>query len=137
MKITKIVVYGVELPYVGGRCYWSKGRMIEKAEGTIVEIHTDEGIRGFGEMTPASPAYLPGYPAGVRTGMGEIVPHVMGLDPRQIDRINTIMDAEMRGHGYVKSAIDMACWDILGKATGLPLYILSGGRYVEAVPRFR
>ena len=45
------------------------------------------------------------------------------------------MDAAMRGHPYVKSAIDMACWDILGKAAGLPAVALMGGRHgPDAVP---
>jgi cis-L-3-hydroxyproline dehydratase len=44
------------------------------------------------------------------------------------------MDATVRGHPHAKSAIDIACWDILGQATGLPLYVLLGGRYFDEVP---
>jgi len=42
--------------------------------------------------------------------------------------LNELMDRAMRGHPYVKSAIDMACWDLLGKAAGLPVVTLMGGR---------
>jgi L-alanine-DL-glutamate epimerase-like enolase superfamily enzyme len=47
------------------------------------------------------------------------------------------MDRLLKGHPYVKSAIDMACWDILGKATGQPVCALLGGRFGEAVQLYR
>jgi L-alanine-DL-glutamate epimerase-like enolase superfamily enzyme len=53
----------------------------------------------------------------------------MGLDPTELNVINRRMDQAMRGHPYVKSALDMACWDILGKASGQPVVKLLGGRY--------
>ena len=47
------------------------------------------------------------------------------------------MDVALKGHPYVKSAIDMACWDILGKAAGLPVCTLLGGRYGDAIDLYR
>jgi len=47
------------------------------------------------------------------------------------------MDTQLKGHPYVKSAIDMACWDILGKATGLPVYVLLGGKLQEKVTLYK
>jgi L-alanine-DL-glutamate epimerase-like enolase superfamily enzyme len=47
------------------------------------------------------------------------------------------MDAALKGHPYVKSGIDIACWDILGQATGLPVCVLMGGRYGESVRLYR
>jgi L-alanine-DL-glutamate epimerase-like enolase superfamily enzyme len=47
------------------------------------------------------------------------------------------MDAALKGHAYVKSGIDVACWDILGKATGLPVCVLMGGRFGDAVRLYR
>jgi L-alanine-DL-glutamate epimerase-like enolase superfamily enzyme len=47
------------------------------------------------------------------------------------------MDAALQGHAYVKSGIDMACWDLLGKATGQPVCVLLGGRYGEDVGLYR
>ena len=47
------------------------------------------------------------------------------------------MDAALKGHPYVKSGIDIACWDILGQATGLPVCVLLGGRYGEDVHLYR
>src|SRR5262245_32102049 len=47
------------------------------------------------------------------------------------------MDAALKGHPYVKSGLDMACWDILGKASHLPVCTLLGGRFGEAVDLYR
>ena len=55
----------------------------------------------------------------------------------QIDRLNRRMDAALQGHPYVKSAIDIACWDILGKVTGQPVCVLLGGRYGDDFVLYR
>jgi L-alanine-DL-glutamate epimerase-like enolase superfamily enzyme len=47
------------------------------------------------------------------------------------------MNQKMRGHPYVKSAIDVACWDILGKACGMPVAKLLGGRFGDDFPLYR
>jgi L-alanine-DL-glutamate epimerase-like enolase superfamily enzyme len=47
------------------------------------------------------------------------------------------MDEVLKGHGYAKSAFDAACWDILGKSTGLPVYMLLGGKLSEYAPIYR
>jgi L-alanine-DL-glutamate epimerase-like enolase superfamily enzyme len=47
------------------------------------------------------------------------------------------MDAALKGHPYVKSAVDVACWDILGKKAGLPVCVLLGGRYGDDFPLYR
>ena len=94
---------------------------------TVVEVQTDAEITGWGECCPLGSAYLPAYALGVRSGLAEIAPKVIGMDPRDLMVLNRHMDAVLRGHPYVKAAIDVACWDILGKAAGLPCYQLLGG----------
>ncbi|HSS40125.1 MAG TPA: enolase C-terminal domain-like protein, partial [Polyangia bacterium] len=47
------------------------------------------------------------------------------------------MDAALRGHPYVKSALDIACWDILGKVAGVPVCTLLGGRFGETFALYR
>ncbi len=63
----------------------------------------------------------------MRSGLQELAPHLIGKDPLNIGEINRVMDAALRGHPYAKAPIDIACWDLLGKATGQPLYTLLGG----------
>ena len=69
----------------------------------------------YGEVVPLGPNYLPSYDEGVRTGLKELCPKLIGQDPTKIKVINDFMDFQLKGHPYVKSPLDMACWDILGK----------------------
>ncbi len=137
MKITRITAYRVELPLLEGSYKWSGGNSVMVFDSTVVAIETDAGITGFGEVCPLGPAYLPAYAAGARTGIAELAPTLMGLDPTEIGVINRRMDQAMRGHPYVKSALDIACWDILGKASGQPVVTLLGGRFGEDFALYR
>ena len=128
MRIVGLSLFQVDLPLHEGTYNWSGGKSVQIFDSTIVRLATDDGLEGFGEVCPLGPVYLPSYAEGARTGIVELVPALMGLDPRQLDVVNRAMDTAMKGHAYVKSAIDVACWDILGKATGLPVSELLGGR---------
>jgi L-alanine-DL-glutamate epimerase-like enolase superfamily enzyme len=129
MKISRISAYRVELPLHEGSYKWSGGKSVSVFDSTIVAIDTDEGLTGYGEVCPLGPFYLPAYANGARAGIAELGPHLLGEDPRQIAKLNRRMDAALQGHPYVKSAIDIACWDLLGKACGQPVCVLLGGRY--------
>jgi L-alanine-DL-glutamate epimerase-like enolase superfamily enzyme len=136
-KITKIQVYRVELPLHEGSYKWSGGNSVEVFDSTVVAVHTDAGVTGYGEVCPLGPAYLPAYAEGARAGIAKLAPQLIGLEATHLDVLNGHMDAALRGHPYVKSALDMACWDILGKTAGLPLVTLLGGRYGETFPLYR
>ena len=122
MKITRILAYQIELPLKEGGYAFSAGRSIKKRapDLTVVRVETDEGMVGFGEVCPLGPAYSPAYANGVRTGIAELAPHLIGTDPTDTGVVARRMDSFLKGHPYVKSPIDMACWDILGKVAGLP-----------------
>ena len=137
MKITRIAAYRVELPLHEGGYRWSGGKSVRVFDSTIVRIETDAGPVGWGEVCPLGPFYLPAYAEGARAGIRELAPQLLGSDPRQLARINRTMDAALKGHPYVKSALDMACWDLLGKATGQPVCTLLGGRFGEDVALYR
>jgi len=127
MKITGIRAYRVELPLHEGSYKWSGGNSVSVFDSTVVGVDTDEGLTGWGEVCPLGPAYLPAYANGARTGIAEIAPHLLGANPLELAALNRRMDQLMRGHPYVKSAIDMACWDLLGRSCGLPVATLMGG----------
>jgi len=137
MKITRIRAYQVNLPLYEGSYKWSGGNYVNVFDSTVVEVQTDEGLTGFGEVCPLGPAYLPAYASGARTGIATLAPHLLGLDPTELGVINEKMDRSMRGHPYVKSALDIACWDILGKSCNKPLVTLLGGRFGEDFPLYR
>jgi cis-L-3-hydroxyproline dehydratase len=137
MKIARIVVYQVDLPLHEGSYNWSGGKSVAVFDSTIVGIETDAGITGWGEVCPLGPAYLPAYAQGVRAGIAELGPKLIGSNPLELERLNRQMDRALKGHPYVKSAIDIACWDILGQHAGVPICILLGGRYGESYPLYR
>jgi L-alanine-DL-glutamate epimerase-like enolase superfamily enzyme len=129
MKITRILAYRVDLPLHEGSYKWSGSKSVSVFDSTVVAVETDRGVTGYGEVCPLGPFYLPAYAEGVRTGIAALGPHLLGEDPVQLARVNQRMDAALQGHPYVKSALDIACWDILGKVTGQPVCVLMGGRY--------
>jgi L-alanine-DL-glutamate epimerase-like enolase superfamily enzyme len=137
MKITGIKLYQVDLPLVEGNYSWSEGKRVDVFDSTVVQVETDAGISGSGEVCPLGPVYLPAYASGARNGIRELAPHLVGDDPTQLLALNRKMDQVMKGHPYVKSAIDMACWDILGKAADMPVCHLLGGRFGEDVLLYR
>jgi cis-L-3-hydroxyproline dehydratase len=137
MKIKRIFAHRVELPLVEGSYKWSGGKSVSVFDSTIVGIETECGLVGYGEVCPLGPFYLPAYAEGVRAGLRELAPHLIGFDPRELAKLNHRMDAALKGHPYVKSGIDIACWDILGKVTGLPVCVLMGGRFGESVRLYR
>ncbi len=137
MKIKRIFAHRVDLPLHEGTYKWSGGKSVSVFDSTIVGVETDCGLVGYGEVCPLGPFYLPAYAEGVRTGLKELGPHLLGYDPRELAKLNQRMDAALKGHPYVKSGIDIACWDLLGKATGLPVCTLMGGRFGERVRLYR
>jgi cis-L-3-hydroxyproline dehydratase len=137
MKIVRIAAYRVDLPLHEGKYSWSGGKSVDVFDSTIVRVETDTGLVGHGEVCPLGPFYLPAYAEGVRAGIKELGPHLIGEDPTQLGRLNRRMDAALKGHPYVKSGIDMACWDILGQAAGLPVCVLLGGRYGDDFVLYR
>ncbi|HEX7898812.1 MAG TPA: cis-3-hydroxy-L-proline dehydratase [Planctomycetota bacterium] len=137
MKITRVTAHRVELPLREGAYRWADGLSISVFDSTVVRVETDAGLCGVGEICPLGPAYLPAYAAGARAGIAELAPGLLGEDPRQLDRLNLRMDALLKGHPYAKSAIDVACWDLLGQAAGLPVHTLLGGKLAPSVPLYR
>ena len=96
---------------------------------TWVRLHTDTGLVGIGESYPTQEAHI--------GALREIAPLILGKDPTSIDRLwqdifyrisyQPWVSAEFR----MLTAINIAQWDILGKASGLPVYKLLGGKSQE------
>ena len=127
MKITRIELFKVDLPYAGGIYLLSGGRTYESFDSSIVRITCDDGTQGWGESTPFGSTYIAAHALGARAGIAELAPALLGRDPRRVDRINDLMDATLVGHNHAKTPLDVACWDIFGKSVGLPVCELLGG----------
>jgi L-alanine-DL-glutamate epimerase-like enolase superfamily enzyme len=136
LTVERVEVYGYGLTYVHGEYAMSGGRVVSHLDSTVVRVITEGGLEGFGEVCPLGPAYLPAHAAGARAALGELAPALVGVDAGNLAAVAAAQDAALAGHGYAKSALDMACWDVLGKASGLPLCDLLGGRRQESFPLY-
>lgn len=127
MKITRISVYHADLPLE--HPYWlSGGRLkFEVLDATFIKLETDAGIPGWGEGTPWGHTYVPAHGPGIRAGIKTMAPFILGLDPRNVLDVERAMDIALPGHLYAKAPVDMACWDIAGKAADMPIADLMGG----------
>ena len=137
IKIESIEVYQIDLPIKEGRYSWSNDNSVSIFDSTVVKIKTNLDIIVLGEVCTLGPAYLPAYPEGVRAGIKKFGKALLGLDPTELTKINSVMDANLKGHNYVKSPIDMACWDILGKYTKQPIWKILGGKFGKDVDLYR
>ena len=99
----------------------------------LVKVLTDEGIVGLGEAT-VDPAW-----SGESQGMAKVAidrvlgPCLTGEDPCDIERLVGAMDRVLKGNPFAKAALEMALYDIAGKAAGLPVYRLLGGKVRDRV----
>ena len=134
MKIVRIDIFRIDLPYAGGIYHLSGGRDYQAFDASIVRIVADDGSEGWGESTPFGSTYVAAHALGVRAGIAEIAPHLLGADPRRVDRVNDLMDQVLVGHNHAKTALDVACWDLFGKSVGLPVCDLLGGRTTVRLP---
>lgn len=133
MKITNVTATVLRLPEISSA-----------ADGTqddlIITVETDEGIVGYGEVDTApyvGKAVVDAYMShGTCYGLREVV---IGSDPFDYEQIWTDMWTKTYYYGrtgpamHVMSGIDMAIWDIMGKAVGKPVHKLLGGSYTDKV----
>ena len=125
MKITRISVHQVDVPIAPATI--SHNRVMSVFDETIVRVETDAGIEGWGDSVPWGSNFVAAFARGVRAGLDELAPQLIGRDPRMVSAIGEVMDTAMTGQPYVKTALDVACWDILGRSLDTPLYMLLGG----------
>ncbi len=133
MKITGVDVFTYALAYRHGAYAMSKGRSHTHQQALVVRVATDAGIDGWGETCPMGRAHLTAFFEGEREALAILGPAVIGLDPRGTGVVQAAMGRALLAGMAAKSAIDIACWDISGKAAGVPVATLLGGRQQERV----
>ena len=123
MHVARVDVYGYDLtlrPRRVRRC--RAGARSSACRARSCASTADDGTQGFGETCPLGPAYLPAHGDGARAALRELVAGAARASTRASSAIvNDALDGALLGHAYAKSAVDIACWDLLGKATGLPV----------------
>lgn len=134
MKITRLSLW--HLPLTSHTAYYmADGKTCDTVESVVIALETDTGLTGWGEVCPI-PHYLPAYARGVVPALTELAPVILGGDPLGAEALMARADAWLPGHAFAKSALDIALWDITGKAANLPLYSLLGGRQSEDLPLY-
>ena len=99
----------------------------DKSNRIYTKIITDSGIYGLGEAAPSS--LVAGETlAGVVAAIEHMKPALLGADPTDIGEIHRIMDSKLIFNPAAKASIDVACYDIIGKQTGLPVHKLLGAK---------
>jgi muconate cycloisomerase len=127
MKITHVETYPVRIPLKPARhMITALGRHTESSF-LLVRVGTDAGLEGVGEAT-----VMPTWSGETVWGARALVEHVfaplvIGADPREVGEINRRLDRGSRHNWFTKAALEMACWDVHGKAVGRPVYELLGG----------
>jgi L-alanine-DL-glutamate epimerase-like enolase superfamily enzyme len=102
---------------------------------TLVRMVSDTGIEGWGETCPVGPTYAESHAAGARAALVQMAPGLIGSEIAPLS-LHRTMDGLLNGHNYVKSAIDIAAYDLVGKTTGLRVADLLGGVAQERVPSY-
>ncbi len=107
--------------------------VLTHSDFAIVVVETDAGITGYGEVSSALFYYRvgPSHAYDINAYLG---PALLGADPLMIPALVELTDRTMRGGRQAKSGVEMALWDIAGKAAGLPVYRILGGKARTAVP---
>jgi cis-L-3-hydroxyproline dehydratase len=125
--IRRVDVFAFRYRHAGAPFELSGGRGSTEQDATLVRVETDDGLVGWGEQCVFTPSFLPGFGPSTRAVLEPLARAILGADPRQVEAVYALMDAAVRGYAYAKSALDIACWDLLGKATGLRVGDLLGG----------
>ncbi|HAD28428.1 MAG TPA: mandelate racemase [Rhodobacteraceae bacterium] len=134
MKIKKIHIYQYDLP-VKNAPYTMAGVQILALDTTLVKLVADNGLIGWGETCPLGPTYAEAHAKGARAALAEMAPGLIGTDLLPLT-IHRKMNSLLKGHNYAKAAIDIATYDLLGKATGMRVADILGGAVTENVPSY-
>jgi muconate cycloisomerase len=137
MHITHVETYPVRIPLKPERRMISALGRHEVSEFLIVRLLTDTGLEGVGEAT-VTPRWSGETVWGARAVVERLFkPIVIGCDPADITEIERRMDQVCTHNWFAKAAVEMACWDIQGRAAGKPVYELLGGAQRSRVIRSR
>jgi len=138
MKITRIETIPIRLP--ARRVHQWASLTTPIGVYVIVKLTTDEGLVGLGEAPVLKDwggdhmKYYGETPQTTIHIVNDILaPALSGKDPGEIEALHLVMDRAIKGYPYCKAALDMALYDVVGKALDIPAYDLLGGRCRERV----
>src|SRR5438046_10491846 len=130
MLITRVESFPIHAPRA--KTFTAAQATLTHSDFALVIVDTDAGITGYGEVSSALFYYRlgPSHALDINAYLG---PALVGEDPLRIPALVERMDVVLSGGRQAKSGVEMALWDIAGKAAGLPVYRLLGGKARDAV----
>jgi muconate cycloisomerase len=131
MKITDVKVTVIDIPRTS--VLTTSYGSIDYATTLLIEIHTDEGVTGIGQVSVDAPFYGETTEGMYANILAHLAPALVGEDPRNIVHLNHRMETALPHHWCSHSGVDMALWDLKGKALGVPVYQLMGGKVREGL----
>ncbi|MEM7719677.1 MAG: enolase C-terminal domain-like protein, partial [Pseudomonadota bacterium] len=134
MKVTRITLWSADLTS-HETYYMAEGKTCATVKTHVLCLETDTGLKGWGEVCPI-PHYLPAFADGIPSAITEMAGTILGVAPFGVDAPMRKLDSILPGHLHAKSIVDMALWDLFGKATEQPLYVLLGGRTRADMPLY-
>ncbi len=134
MKITNIEAVAVNVPLKAGMTTKTSHGVHATSPYAIVQVHTGDGLIGLGEATVAPRWSGETSHGAVALIHGLIAPVLVGEDPTRINHLRRKIDSVIRLNPFTKAAVEMALWDLAGKAAGLPVYQLLGGKVRDRMP---
>ena len=133
MRVTRIEATPVSIPINPQRAIRGSRGYHSSSTFVIVEVHTDEGLTGLGEVS-CTPVWTGEDFVMARRALEQYFgPALLGCDPREIQACTQVMRRALAGSPFVLASLEMALWDLLGKSTGVPLHTLLGGAVRESV----
>ncbi|UCD79443.1 MAG: hypothetical protein JSW26_29290 [Desulfobacterales bacterium] len=134
MKITGLELFVISIPFARPYRLSKVYGTLENAQAVILKLHTDAGLVGLGEADPLNP-FTEETPGTVMAVLRDVVaPQVLGEDPTQGAQVEHRLDAVLHGHPLARGALNMALYDVLGKAHRVPAHVFLGGKRHDRLP---
>lgn len=134
MKITRIELFHISIPFAKPYALSKAYGTLRDAHAVFFKVHTDKGIVGLGEADPLNP-FTEETPSTVMAVTRDLIaPRVLGQDPTRIATVERTLDQCVHGNLMARGAVNMALYDILGKAAGLPAHSFLGGMQNPSLP---
>jgi len=132
MKIAKVECVPVSLPIEPFTDAYGR---YDELHYALALVHSDDGLMGVGEASPIDPSFYGETQSSIKAVLEEYVdPLLRGRDPLDIDKMESDVDHRVNGNACAKAALDMALYDLAGKALNVPVYTLLGGRSRKEAP---
>lgn len=132
VKITEIEIYAIHLPLY--EPFVISYASYDSMPSIIVKMTTDTGVVGYGEGVADDHVTGESWESTFAVLKNTLAPKLIGENPKNMEGIHEIMGAAIYGVPTAKAALDIACYDLVGKSLGVPVYDLLGGKYHQEFP---